>query len=69
MRINDKWKIATDADIAQFNSITKTTAYLDAHCAAFNGWAIPIAKDQFEQQAIDRGHWDGLQAREKALGA
>jgi hypothetical protein len=47
----------------------QTNAYLDAHCAAFNGWSLPIAKNEFEQQAIDRGHWDGSQARERALGA
>jgi hypothetical protein len=45
----------------------QTASYLDAHCAAFNGWTIPTAKNQFEQQCIDRGHWDGLEAREKAL--
>jgi hypothetical protein len=44
-------------------------AYLDAHCAAFNGWTLPTAKTEVEQQAIDRGHWDGSKARERALGA
>jgi hypothetical protein len=45
----------------------QTAAYLDAHCAAFNGWALPTAKNGYEQQCIDRGHWDGLKARERAL--
>ena len=49
--------------------IKQTGAYLDAHCAAFNGWSLPVAKNEFEQQAIDRGHWDGSKARERALGA
>jgi hypothetical protein len=49
--------------------IKQTGAYLDAHCAAFNGWSLPVAKNEFEQQAIDRGRWDGSKARERALGA
>ena len=50
-------------------SFKNLPAYLDAHCAAFNGWALPTASNEFEQQAIDRGHWDGLQARDAALAS
>ena len=42
-------------------------AYLDAHCAGFNGVACPVAKNDVEQQAIDRGYWDGLRARERVV--
>lgn len=52
----------------QIGNLKQTNAYLDAHCAAFKGWALPVAKNEVEQQAIDRGHWDGLKARERALG-
>ena len=48
------------------NPYKQMPAYLDAHCAAFNGWTIPTASNEVEQQAIDRGHWDGLQARRAA---
>jgi hypothetical protein len=44
----------------------KVPAYLDAHCAAFLGRPEPKAKNAVEQQAIDRGTWDGRHARAKA---
>lgn len=59
----------TTKQIGADQSFKQTGAYLDAHCAAFNGWALPVAKNGFEQQCIDRGHWDGSKARERALGA
>ena len=48
------------------DQLKQMPAYLDAHCAAFNGWTLPVAKNEVEQQAIDRGLWDGLQARARA---
>jgi hypothetical protein len=58
------------AKISSADQAFKTKpAYLDAHCAAFNGWAAPAANSEVDQQAIDRGTWDGRKAREAALSS
>jgi len=44
-------------------------SYLDAHCAGFLGRPCPTYENQVDQQAADRGYWDGLKARERAAEA
>lgn len=52
------------------NKITAETlyklmpSYLDGHCAGFNGWPCPELVNQVDQQATDRGYWDGCKRRE-----
>jgi hypothetical protein len=45
----------------------KMLSYADGHCAGWMGWPCPVFSNQVDQQAADRGYWEGSKKREKIL--
>jgi hypothetical protein len=42
----------------------KTGAWMDGHCAGFNGWKHDENRGGYDQCCYDRGYWTGSKARE-----